>query len=126
MSGPADPTDTPLTDALALCWVRDQLVDSNLFAKVCLGRFHAPVGNGDFPNAWAYPVGFAETDDVDPYEPTRTLRYGVQIQVKPEDPDDEVGALRARRAVQLRRQPAHQRRPAGLDRGTHDDRGGPL
>ena len=85
----------PLSDALALCWVRDALKDSNLFVSVRLGRFIRPIGSGDFPSAWVYPVGFVESDDVDPIQLTRTLHYAVALAVRPEDPNDETGALLA-------------------------------
>lgn len=85
--------DQPLTDALALIWVRDQLVHSGLFEHVQLGRFARDVGDNGYPAAWISPLGFTETDEVDPVQITRSLKYAVSLVIKPEDPDDEIQSI---------------------------------
>jgi hypothetical protein len=84
-----------LSDAAALCWARDTLTGSGLFETVRIGRLVRPVGSAGFPSAWVFPIGFSESDDVDPVELVRTLRYAVAISIRAEDPDDELGAIEA-------------------------------
>lgn len=86
--------DQPLTDAMALCWIRDTLVDSEIFASVQLGRV-VTVSNGEFPAAWVYPVGFTEVDDVDPTQITRKLMYavGITVRVESDDVDSELAGI---------------------------------
>ena len=98
-TSPATPPETPpdyldpeapQSDAKVLAWVRDELIGSGLFEQVRVGPQSRAGTMADLPSAWVYPVSFAETDEVDPIEITRTLRFLVQVSIRVDDPDDDL------------------------------------
>ena len=92
---PAGVLDEPLSDASCLIWIRDRLQSSGYLEWVGIGRTTHQGNNNDYPAAWIYPVGFSESDDVDPYQPTRKLSYAIYLVVKPEDPLDDLASIKA-------------------------------
>jgi hypothetical protein len=82
-----------LTDGLVVQSLAALLDGLGVFAGVVVGRLAQPQALGEYPLARVYPIAFKESDDWDPVELARVLTVEILIEIRPDDPADELGAM---------------------------------